>query len=235
LMRVIGLIGGVSWHSTVDYYRYINEAVAERLGDAHSAKLVLYSLDLGEIRELHAQGRERDVERILVSAARALEAAGAGLGLICANTLHRYYDAVTAAVDMPFIHIADATAEAARAAGVSRVGLLGTRMTMEEPFYRERLAGHGIEVLVPPPEERAELDRIIFEELVRGRFTEEARRRVAGIAERLVERGAEGIVLGCTELPILLRGVDLGVPVFDTTRLHALKAVEEAFSGVDGR
>ena len=234
-MRIIGLIGGVSWHSTVDYYRYINEAAAERLGGAHSAKLVLYSLDLGEIKELHAQGRERDVEQILVSAARALEAAGAELGLICANTLHRYYDTVTAAVNIPFIHIADATAEAARAAGATRVGLLGTRMTMEEPFYRERLALHGIDVLVPPPGERAELDRIIFEELVRGRFTGEARERVAAIARGLIARGAEGIVLGCTELPILLRGVDLGVPVFDTTRLHAEKAVDEAFRGVEAR
>lgn len=225
-MRTIGLIGGVSWHSTIDYYRIINEEVNRRLGGTHSAKLILYSLDLGEIKELRKQGKEELVEKILVEAARGLERGGADFGLICANTLHMYFDKVASSVSIPFIHIADATAEKIKGAGLRRVGLLGTLTTMELGFYRDRLAQHGIEVLVPEREDRVEVDRIIFEELVAGRFLDTSRSRLIGIIGKLVEMGAEGVVLGCTELPLILRGAEVGVPLFDTTMIHALKAVE---------
>ena len=225
-MKVIGLIGGVSWHSTVDYYRVINEEVNRRLGGIHSAKILLYSLDLGEIKELQKQGRRGDVERILVDAARSLERGGADFGLICANTLHMYFDAVSGSVSIPFVHIADATAEKIREAGLRRVGLLGTLPTMELGFYRDRLARHGIDVVVPGREDRVEVDRIIFEDLVLGRFLESSKKRLVNIIDRLVEQGVEGVILGCTELPLILRNAEVSVPLFDTTRIHALKAVE---------
>ncbi|RLE60407.1 MAG: aspartate racemase [Thermoprotei archaeon] len=225
-MRIIGLIGGVSWHSTLDYYRIINEEVNRRLGGIHSAKILLYSLDLGEIKELQNQGRREDVEKILVDAAKKLERGGADFGLICANTLHMYFDAISRSVSIPFIHIADATAEKIREVGLKRVGLLGTLPTMELGFYRDRLAEHGIEVIVPSREDRVEVDRIIFEELVVGKFLETSKKRLVDIIDRLVEMGAEGVILGCTELPLILRNAEVDIPLFDTTRIHALKAVE---------
>lgn len=225
-MRIIGLIGGVSWHSTVDYYRIINEEINRRLGGIHSAKILLYSLDLGEIKELQKRGREEYVERILIDAARSLEKGGADFGLICANTLHMYFDTVSRSVSIPFIHIADATAEKIKEAGLRRVGLLGTLPTMELGFYRDRLTEHGIEVLVPSREDRVEVDRIIFEELVVGKFLETSKERLVGIINKLVEIGAEGVILGCTELPLILRNAEVDVPLFDTTRIHALKAAE---------
>lgn len=225
-MRIIGLIGGVSWHSTVDYYRIINEEINGRLGGIHSAKILLYSLDLGEIKELQNRGRREDVEKILVDAAKKLERGGADFGLICANTLHMYFDAIYRSVSIPFIHIADATAEKIREVGLKRVGLLGTLPTMELGFYRDRLAEHGIEVLVPSREDRVEVDRIIFEELVVGKFLETSKKRLVDIINRLVKMGAEGVILGCTELPLILRNAEVDIPLFDTTRIHALKAVE---------
>jgi len=228
-VKTLGLIGGVSWHSTLDYYRLINMAVEERLGPGHSARLVLYNVDLAEIRSLHARGDREGAARVLEEAARSLAAAGAEMGLICANTLHMYFDRVASAGGIPFIHIADAAAERLLADGVRVVGLLGTKATMEAGFYRERLARHGVEVVVPGPREREEVDGIIFRELVRGVFSEEARERVAEIARGLADRGAQGVLLACTELPLLMRGVDVGVPLYDTVELHVEKAVELAF------
>lgn len=228
-MKVIGLIGGMSWESTVTYYRLINEAVREQCGGLHSAQCVLYSVDFAEVAALQRQGRWSEAAQLLVGAAQNVERAGAEIALICTNTMHKLADTVQAGIGIPLLHIADATAEAVKQAGLQRVGLLGTRFTMEEDFYRTRLTSqHGLQVTIPDRDDRETVHRIIYEELCLGAIRPESKAQMAGILSRLVARGAEAIILGCTELGLLLDAGDCRVPLFDTTRAHALAAVEFA-------
>ncbi|NUK09709.1 aspartate/glutamate racemase family protein [Streptomyces lunaelactis] len=230
-MRTIGLIGGMSWESSAEYYRLLNELVRERLGGLHSAKCVLHSVDFAEIEELQAAGDWERAGEILAEAARGLQAAGADLLLICTNTMHKVAGQVEAAVSVPLLHLADATADAVRAGGIRRVGLLGTAFTMEQDFYRDRLAGHGLEVLTPDAEGRALVHRVIYEELCLGVVREESRAAYQDVIGKLVAAGAEGVVLGCTEIELLIGEKDSPVPVFPTTRLHAQAAVDAALGG----
>lgn len=225
-MRTIGLIGGMSWESTVLYYQTLNREVGRRLGGLHSAPLHLLSLDFEQIASRQRSGDWPGMAAILCDAARRLEGAGAQAILIATNTMHRVAEEVQAAVSVPLLHIGDVTGQAVRAAGLRRVALLGTRFTMEQPFYTGRLAAQGVECLVPEEGERAEVHRIIFDELCKGIFRPEARARLAAIATRLKQAGAEGVVLACTELTLVFRPEDVAMPVFDTTELHALAAVE---------
>lgn len=230
-MRTLGLIGGMTWHSTVDYYRLINEGIAARLGGMRSAALLLLSVDFGPIEEMQERGDWKGLGLAMAEAAGRLEAAGAEGLVICANTMHRLADEVTAAVRVPLIHIVDATASAVRTAGLGTVGLLGTRYTMEMDFYRGRLErDHGFEVLVPDEPGRALVHGVIFRELGRGIIRDESRRAYVDVIRGLQERGAEGLILGCTEIPLLIKGSDSPIPVFDTTALHAAAAVEFALA-----
>ena len=230
-MKTIGLLGGMSWESTLPYYRHINEAVRERLGGLHSARLVLYSLDFHEIEALQRQGDWAAAGTLLADAARRLESAGADFLLLCTNTMHKVADAIEAASALPLLHIADPTAAAIQAAGLQRVGLLGTRFTMEQPFYRQRLEDrHGIQVLVPDEPDRAEVHRVIYEELCRGVVSEASRQAYRQVIGRLVARGAQAVILGCTEIGLLVRADDAEVPLFDTCVLHAQAAAERALS-----
>ena len=230
-MKTIGLLGGMSWESTLPYYRHINEAVRERLGGLHSARLVLYSLDFHEIEALQRQGDWAAAGTLLADAARHLESAGADFLLLCTNTMHKVADAIEAASALPLLHIADPTAAAIQAAGLQRVGLLGTRFTMEQLFYRQRLEDrHGIQVLVPDEPDRAEVHRVIYEELCRGVVSEASRQAYRQVISRLVARGAQAVILGCTEIGLLVRADDAEVPLFDTCVLHAQAAAERALS-----
>ncbi|MFD8755932.1 aspartate/glutamate racemase family protein [Kitasatospora sp. NPDC059577] len=230
-MKTLGLIGGMSWESTAEYYRLINELTRDRLGGLHSARLVLHSVDFAEIEQLQAAGRWEEAGQVLAGAARSLEAAGADLLLICTNTMHKVADQVEAAVSVPLLHLADATADAVRAAGLRRVGLLGTAFTMEQDFYRGRLASGGLDVLVPGAGARALVHRVIYEELCVGVVREESRAAYREVIGELVAAGAQGIVLGCTEIELLVRQADSPVPVFPTARLHAQAAVAAALDG----
>jgi aspartate racemase len=227
-MRTIGLLGGMSWESSALYYRLLNEAVRDRLGGLHSARCILLSVDFAEIERLQVAGKWAQAGALLASDARALQAAGAELVVLCTNTMHKVADALTAALDVPLLHIGDVTGRAVAASGLTRVGLLGTAFTMEQPFLTDRLAAHGLEVLVPGAADRAEVHRIIYEELCRGIVREESRQTYRGVVERLVARGAEGVVLGCTEIELLVGAGDLDVPVFPTTALHVEAAVAAA-------
>ncbi|MGW1883214.1 aspartate/glutamate racemase family protein [Streptomyces sp. NPDC001970] len=227
-MKTIGLIGGMSWESSAEYYRLLNELVRERAGGLHSARCILHSVDFAEIEELQVAGEWDQAGEILAEAARGLAAAGADFLLICTNTMHKVADQVAAAVPVPLLHLGDATAEAVKAVGVAKAGLLGTAFTMEQDFYRDRLAGHGLEVLTPDAAGRAEVHRVIYEELCLGVVREESRRAYQRVIGELVEQGAEGIILGCTEIELLIRPEDSPVPVFATTRLHAEAAVRAA-------
>ncbi|WP_406096394.1 aspartate/glutamate racemase family protein [Kitasatospora purpeofusca] len=227
-MKTIGLLGGMSWESTATYYRLLNELARDRLGGLHSAKCVLYSVDFAEVERLQAAGEWETAGRLLADAARAVEAAGAELLLICTNTMHKVADQVAAAVSVPLLHLADATAAAVLAAGVTRVGLLGTAFTMEQDFYRDRLASHGLDVLVPDPAGRALVHRVIYEELCLGVVREESRAEYRRVIAELVAEGAEGVILGCTEIELLVGPGDSAVPVFPTTRIHAEAAVTAA-------
>ncbi|TBN55536.1 aspartate/glutamate racemase family protein [Glaciihabitans arcticus] len=229
-MKRIGLIGGMSWESSAEYYRLLNELVRERLGGLHSADCVLVSLDFAEIEALQASGDWERAGEILADAARSLEAAGAELVVLCTNTMHKVAAPIEAAITVPFLHLADTTAEAVRDAGLVRVGLLGTAFTMEQDFYRDRLASHGLEVLVPSPADRAIVHRVIYDELCLGMVTEESRSEYRRIMGELVASGAEGIILGCTEIELLVGPSDASVPTFPTTRLHAEAAVAAALS-----
>ncbi|MER8184785.1 aspartate/glutamate racemase family protein [Kitasatospora sp. NPDC094015] len=230
-MKTIGLLGGMSWESTAEYYRLLNTLTRERLGGLHSAKCVLYSVDFAEIERLQVAGRWEEAGEVLAAAAGSLEAAGAELLLICTNTMHKVADQVAAAVGVPLLHLADTTAEAVLAAGPAKVGLLGTAFTMEQDFYRDRLAGHGLEVLVPDAAGRAEVHRVIYQELCLGIVREESRAAYRQVIADLVAAGAQGIVLGCTEIELLIGPEHSPVPVFATTRLHARAAVERALAG----
>ncbi len=231
-MRRLGLIGGMTWHSTVDYYRLINEGVHERLGGYRSAEMVLVSVDFAPVEDLQNKGDWTALAGLMVGAARTLESAGAEAVVICANTMHQLAEDVTSAVRIPLIHIADATAAEVKRRGLGTVGLLGTRFTMEMDFYRARLeARHGLKVLTPEAADRAVVHRVIYEELGQGLIREGSRLAYRGIIEKLVRRGAEGVILGCTEIPLLIKGSDSPVPVFDTTALHASAAVDFALGG----
>ena len=225
-MRTLGLLGGMAWPSTAEAYRLLNEQIAHRLGGTHSARLLIWSADFADIEGLQATGRWDEAGQVLADAARGLQSAGAQGLLLCTNTMHRVADAIEAAVDIPLLHIADATADQVRADGHDRVGLLGTRFTMEEAFYRDRLAGHGLQVLVPDADDRTDVHRIIYDELVTGVVTETSRTRYSEIADRLVAHGAQAIVAGCTEIELLLRPEDLPVPLYRTTRIHVLAAAD---------
>jgi len=230
-MKNIGLIGGMSWNSSMEYYRLINELVSQRLGNLHSAKLVLFSLDFEQIRDAQDEGRFADVAIALTEAGRALQRAGAEFLVICTNTMHKFASEVESGSGLPLIHIADVVGKAIRNYGVFRVGLLGTKLTMEDNFYRERLKENfNIEVLIPEAKDRATLQRIIYDELCQERVEASSRRSCAGIIGRLAQRGAQGVILGCTELPLLIQSSDVAIPLFDTTRLHAEAAVNLALS-----
>ncbi len=231
-MRTLGLVGGTSWVSTLEYYKLINEGVNKRLGGAEAARCILYSLNFGDLlRSRQADPAQRGVRDMVVQAARTLAGAGAEGIVLCANTLHWFAGEVEQAAGLPLVHIADAAARAVRARGMTRVGLLGTRPTMEQPFYRERLSAAGVETLVPGDTVRGYVDDAIIKEMVRDIFLPETRRRFLDIIASLAERGAEGVVLGCTEIPLLLAGVEAVVPTFDTLALHAEAVVDFAVSG----
>lgn len=227
-MKTIGLIGGMSWESTVLYYRAINRAVAARLGGLHSARLLLYSVDFAEIEEMQRRGAWGEAGVRLAEVARALERGGADFLVLCANTMHEVADAITAAVRVPLLHIADATADALLVAGVRRVGLLGTRFTMERDFYRRRLEARGLTVVVPTEADREIVHRVIYEELCRGEVRDASRVAYREVIERLVAAGADGIALACTEIGMLIGPSDAPVPIFDTGELHAQAATDYA-------
>jgi aspartate racemase len=226
-MKRIGILGGMSWESSAEYYRLINEGIRERLGGLHSAELLLRSVDFEPVERLQHAGAWEDLGRLLAEAARELERGGAEGILLATNTMHKVAEAIESATELPFLHIADATAERLRRDGIRRVGLLGTAFTMVEPFYRRRLEErYGLEVLVPEAPGRERVHRVIYDELCLGITREESRRAYLEIVEELARRGAEAVILGCTEIGLLIRDGDAPVPLYDTTRIHAEAAVE---------
>jgi aspartate racemase len=228
-MKTIGLIGGMSWESTVPYYRIINETVRERLGGLHSAKLVLYSVDFQEIELQQHSGDWNEAGRMLAQAGRSLQAAGADFLVLCTNTMHKVTDAIETAVNIPLFHIADPTAQEIKQAGLKKVGLLGTRFTMEQEFYRGRLRDqHHLDVLIPDDADREVVHKVIYEELCLGLMRDASRVEYRRIIRGLVDQGAQGVILGCTEISMLVRPSDSPVPLFDTTSIHARKAAEWA-------
>lgn len=228
-MKTIGLIGGMSWESTVEYYRIINQEVSRRLGGFHSGKILMYSVDFGEVESLMREGMWNQIGDRVGAIARTLEAGGADLVLLCTNTVHKVADRIESAVQIPFIHIADATGDEIAGKGLTSVGLLGTRYTMEENFYKERLAQKfGLSVLIPPDEKRSMINDVIFNELCKGVVKPASRNAFKDVIEELATRGAQGIILGCTEIPMLMGSEDCGIPLLDTTRIHALRAVDRA-------
>ncbi|PRX27993.1 aspartate racemase [Orenia metallireducens] len=228
-MRTIGLIGGMSWESSLEYYRIINKIVKERLGEPHSCKSIMYSVDFAEIDKLQHQGEWEVLTDRMVQIAKRLEKAGAELILICTNTMHKMAEDVQENIKVPLLHIADATAEEIKAKPMEKVGLLGTKFTMEQDFYKKRLKKrHGIDVIIPDEKEREFIHNVIFKELVSGVIKEESRDRFKEIIINLKNNGAEGVVLGCTEIPLLIREKDSSIPIFNTMLLHAKKAVELA-------
>lgn len=228
-MKTIGLIGGMSWESSIEYYRIINQAVRKELGGVHSAKSVMVSVDFGEIEKLQMKGDWDQATQIMIQTAQEVESAGADFLLICTNTMHLVAEEVQAEINIPLLHIADAAARAIKEAGLEAVGLLGTRFTMEKDFYRGRLEkDHGLRVITPKQESREVVHRIIYEELVQGKIKKESRDRYLEVILSLREEGAQGIVLGCTEIGLLVKQEDVTVPVFDTMEIHALAAVDAA-------
>lgn len=227
-MKTIGLIGGMSWESTQTYYRLLNEGVRERLGGLHSAKVILNSVDFAEIEPLQHQGNWQGTADILVKAAQSLEAAGADFFLIATNTMHKVAPEVQKAVNIPLLHIVDATAEALKAAGITSVGLLGTKFTMEQAFYRERLEARGIKVLVPNENQRTIVHEVIFKELCLGVTKPESKQAYLDIISDLHQQGAQVVILGCTEIGMLINAKDTAVAIYDTTELHTQAAVTYA-------
>lgn len=230
-MKMIGMIGGMSWESSAEYYRLLNEGVRNRLGPTASARCLLWSFNFAEIEELQHKGDWQGLTTCMVDAAQCLEAGGADVLLICTNTMHRMAADVQAAVKVPLLHIADPTAERIKAAGFNKVGLLGTAFTMEHAFYKGRLGDHhGLSIIVPDEEDRATVHRIIYEELVAGKALVASRDAYREIIARMVENGAEAVILGCTEIMLLVRAEDSPVPIFDTTAIHAAAAIEMALA-----
>jgi aspartate racemase len=228
-MKTIGMIGGMSWASSIEYYRIINETVKAKLGGLHSAKSLMVSVDFAEIEKLQHDGKWPEAARILIHAAKSLENGGADFMILCTNTMHKVADDIQAQINIPFLHIADATAEAVKNSGIEKVGLLGTRFTMEEDFYRGRLTQkHSLDVSIPNADEREIVHRVIYDELVIGKIDQRSRAQYIEIIERMVEQGAQGIILGCTEIGLLIHDQDVKTPLFDTARIHAETAVEYA-------
>jgi aspartate racemase len=228
-MKTIGLIGGMSWESTLEYYRIINETVKEKLGGFHSAKMVLYSVDFAEVEALQHRGEWDKAAVLLTEAARRVEAAGADLALLATNTMHRVFDEIQKGIRIPLLHIADVVGREITARGLTRIGLLGTRFTMEQEFYKGKLArDFGIDVLIPDEAERQAIHGILYNELCLGAVKDASREVFRKIIGRLESRGAQGIVLGCTEIPLIVKQKDYGLPLFDTTDLHARAAVDLA-------
>ena len=227
-MKTIGLLGGMSWESTEHYYRLINEATREALGGLHSAPIAMFSVDFQEIEQLQHAGNWEATARILAGRAAQIEAAGAELLLICTNTMHIVADEISAAVGIPLLHIADATATVIKEAGTASVGLLGTKFTMEQDFYRGRLEQHGLEVVVPSEPDRNIVHRIIYDELCLGQIKDGSRAEYLRIIDDLRQRGAEAVIAGCTEIGLLVKQQHTDVPLFDTTMIHAHQAVAEA-------
>lgn len=227
-MKTIGLLGGMSWESTIPYYRIINEKIKNKLGGLHSAKIVLYSVEFDEIERCQSSGDWETSGEILGKAAQGLEAAGADFLLICTNTMHKVAPQVASMVHIPIVHIADATADELEKRRVRRVGLLGTKYTMTQDFYKQKLIGRGIDVVIPDGEDIDVVNDIIFHELCVGEVRESSRRRFQEVIDRLKEKGAEAVILGCTEIGLLVRPSDSSLPVFDTTEIHAKRAAEMA-------
>jgi len=230
-MKTIGLVGGMSWESTAEYYRIINQSVKEKAGGFHSAKIVMYSVDFEEVESRQHRGEWQDLTALMVDAARRVERAGADLLVICANTMHKMADEVQRSIRIPLLHIADVTAEEVKARSFKTVGLLGTRYTMEQDFYKERLRlKHGLEVMIPGERERDLIHEVLYNELCLGEIKEKSRQIFQEIIAGLEARGAQGIILGCTEIPLIVSQKDYRIPLFDTTKLHAEAAVVYALS-----
>jgi aspartate racemase len=230
-MKTIGLIGGMSWESSIEYYRLINKTVRERLGGLHSAKILMYSVDFAEIEILQKEGKWEEATAFMVEAAHHVEKGGADFILICTNTMHKMAEDVQKKIVIPLLHIADATGEKIKGMGLSKIGLLGTKFTMEEDFYKGRLEEkYNLEILIPGREGREVVHRVIYDELVLGVIDPASREKYLTIVEDLVCEGAQGIILGCTEIGSLLRQQDVQVPVFDTTLIHSIAAVDRALS-----
>jgi aspartate racemase len=228
-VKTIGLIGGMSWESSVEYYRIINETTRAKLGGLHSARSIMYSVDFADIEILQHEGRWTEAAQVLMEAAKNLASGGADFLLLCTNTMHKVADEIQANVKIPLLHIADPTAQLVKAAGIHKIGLLGTRFTMEEGFYKDRLAQtYELHVSVPAAQQREIIHRIIYKELVVGEIRQDSKEQYLEIIEQLVKQGAEGVILGCTEIGLLIRQEDCQVPLFDTTRIHAEAAVEYA-------
>jgi aspartate racemase len=228
-MKTIGLIGGMSWESSLEYYRIINQQVKKRLGGLHSAKSLMFSVDFDEIEKLQHQGNWSEATEIMIDAAKRVEKGGADFVVICTNTMHRMADDVQSSIKIPLLHIADATAEKIKDRGLRKVGLLGTKFTMEQDFYKGRLViNHGLDILVPDERERLIIHEIIYTELCLGKIDQGSKSKFVAIINRLITNGIEAVILGCTEIPLLVRQEDVTVPLFDTTRIHAESAVEYA-------
>jgi aspartate racemase len=228
-MKTIGMIGGMSWESSLEYYRIMNQAVKEKLGGFHSAQCILYSVDFDDVEKMQHRGNWESLTRLMIEAAQNVKKAGAEFLVICTNTMHKMADAVQSAIQIPLLHIADVTADAVKQNGQSRVGLLGTKFTMEQDFYKGRLKDlHGIDVLIPEDDERQTIHDILYNELCLGEIRQLSREKFQSIIQNLVQRGAQGVVLGCTEIPLIVRQEDYKIPLYDTTSLHALAAVEFA-------
>jgi len=228
-MKTIGIIGGMSWESTAEYYRIMNEGVKEKLGGLHSVKCILYSVDFDEIADLQHRGEWEELTMRMIGFARSLEDAGADCIVIATNTMHKMAEQVQGAINIPLLHIADATGERIIEKGLHKPGLLGTKFTMEEDFYRGRLQEkYGLEVIVPPDTDRTTIDEIIYHELCVGIIKQASRERFQEVIKGLVSRGADGVILGCTEIPLLISQEDVDVPLFDTTTIHSRAAVEWA-------
>jgi aspartate racemase len=228
-MKTIGLIGGMSWESSIEYYRIINETAKEKLGGLHSAKSLMVTVDFAEIEKLQHADQWDEAGEILVKCAQDLERGGADFIVLCTNTMHKLANQITANVNIPFLHIADATAEKIRAAGIQHIGLLGTRFTMEHDFYKGRLVhNYGLDVIIPEKADREIIHRVIYEELVLGKIVNSSREEYKRIMDDLLAQGAEGIILGCTEIELLVKAQDCRAPLFPTTSIHAIAAVEKA-------
>jgi aspartate racemase len=230
-VKTIGLIGGMSWESSIEYYRIVNETAKAKLGGLHSAKSIMYSVDFAEIEILQRQGRWQEAAQVLIGAAKSLESGGADFIVLCTNTMHKVADDIQAHTRIPILHIADATAQQIKDSGIGKIGLLGTRFTMEEDFYKSRLTQkYGLDVIIPNDQEREIVHRVIYDELVIGEIRQNSKERYIDIIKRLVEGGAEGVILGCTEIGLLVHDGDCRVPLFDTTKIHAVAAVEYALA-----
>jgi aspartate racemase len=230
-MKTIGLIGGMSWESSIEYYRIINKTAKAKLGALHSARSIMYSVDFADIETLQHQGRWQDAAQLLIGAAKSLENGGADFVVLCTNTMHKVADEMQAHIKIPMLHIADATAQRIKDSGIRKIGLLGTRFTMEEDFYKARLAQkYGLDVIIPDAPEQEIVHRVIYDELVMGEIRQDSRKHYVDIIERLIKDGVEGVILGCTEIGLLVHPGDCRVPLFDTTRIHAEAAVEYALA-----